>query len=215
MSRLLLFSSLLASAIYASTFVFGPFSGSWAVKACSVALLALLMRRHSLLAVGLLLGSIGDALLDFDQQHFMAGLIAFLLGHLVYTVCFWRAGRRIPGPGRQAALLLCAAVFLTWLWPRLGALQGPVAVYFAAITAMVLASFRVGGWVAVGALLFLASDALLAAERFGLRIPLRDWIVWFPYYFGQLSIATGYLRSQSATPLTPDASPDGHGWAEP
>lgn len=205
MPRLLLLLSLLASAGYASTFAHGAFPGSWAVKASSVALLAVLARHHPLLATGLLLGSIGDALLDLDPHYFLAGLVAFLAGHVLYALCFWRHGRKVPGLIPQAAVLLVAAIFIAWLWPGLGALRVPATCYFAAITVMVVASLRVGGWVSVGALLFLASDALLAADRFRLGIPLRDWLVWIGYYGGQLSIALGFLRSRRATAVNAEA----------
>lgn len=200
MSRPLLLISLVASAIYASTFALGAFPGSWAVKASSVALLALLARRTPLLAIGLLLGSIGDALLDLDQKYFTAGLGAFLVGHLVYALCFWRTGRKLVGPAHLGGILLFAAALLQWLWPTLGAMRIPVTCYFAAITIMALMSVRVGGWALVGALLFLASDALLATDRFRLAIPLRDWLVWFTYYGGQVGIAIGVLRARSGKP---------------
>jgi uncharacterized membrane protein YhhN len=204
MSRLLLLISVVASAIYASSFVLGPFSGMWAVKAFAVALLAVWARRYRLLAIGLLLGSIGDALLDLDPKYFVAGLVAFLVGHAVYALCFWRSGRGTPGPIPQITVLLFAGVFIAWLWPSLGAMRIPAACYFAAITMMALASLRVGGWVAIGALLFLASDAMLATDRFRLEIPLRDWLVWSTYYCGQLGIALGFVRSQSVTVVAPE-----------
>ena len=208
-SRRLLLLSLLASAAYASTFRYGTFPGAWAVKASSVALLAAVARRHRLLAAGLLCGATGDALLDLDARYFLAGLVAFLAGHVLYGLCFWRHGRRVAGPVRQAGLLMVAAAFIAWLWPDLGPMRLPATCYFAAITAMVLASFRVGGWVSAGALLFLASDALLATDRFRIGIPLRDWLVWFSYYAAQLAIAIGYLRARMATEARPrpDAGP--------
>lgn len=198
MSRRLLLVSLAASAAYASTFVLGGFPGSWAVKASSVALLAALARRHRPLAAGLLCGATGDALLDLDPNYFLAGLVAFLAGHVLYALCFWRHGRRAAGPLAQAGVLLVATGFIAWLWPSLGVMRLPATCYFAAITAMVLASLRVGGWVSAGALLFLASDAVLATDRFRAGIPLRDWLVWSSYYGGQLAIALGFLHSRSA-----------------
>ncbi len=173
-----------------------------------MALLAALARRHRLLAAGLLFGATGDALLDLDPKYFLAGLVAFLAGHLLYAMCFWRHGRRVVGPLPQAGLLLVATAFIAWLWPSLGAMRLPATCYFAAITAMVLASLRVGGWVSAGALLFLASDALLATDRFRVGIPLRDWLVWSSYYGGQLAIALGFLYSRSAAIAGARGSPD-------
>jgi len=191
--RFLLPMSLLLSGVYAMTFACGAFPGAWLVKALSVALLALASRRYGLLSFALLLGSIGDALLDLDSSYFSFGLAAFLLGHITYTACFLRIaanGRHVGW--QQSVTVLGAGLFLVWLWPVLGELRLAVLCYFVAITLMVLSSFRVGGWVLVAPLLFLASDALLATHRFRLPIAMRDWWVWGTYYSGQFAIAVGY-----------------------
>ena len=194
MPRVPLLLSILCSAVYSSSFVLGSFPGRWAVKAASITLLAFLARKYPLLALALALGSVGDALLDISSAYFVYGLVAFLLGHVVYTICFMRTGRLRPGGLAAVGLVIYSAVFVVWLWPSLGAMRVPVLIYIAAITAMAATSFRVGGWVAVGAVLFLISDSLLAANRFKMEIPLRDWLVWLTYYGGQVAIALGYLK---------------------
>jgi alkylglycerol monooxygenase len=192
--RSALCASLLLSGIYAATFVWGAFPGAWLVKALCVALLAFASRRHGLLALALALCSIGDALLDLDARYFAFGLAAFLLGHLTYAACFLRVEARARQVGWQWAIAVGAGLFLTWLWPELAEMRLAVLCYFAAITLMVLSSFRPGGWVLVGALLFLLSDALLATHRFRMPLPLRDWWVWGTYYAGQFAITAGYAR---------------------
>jgi uncharacterized membrane protein YhhN len=85
-----------------------------------------------------------------------------------------------------------------WIVPSVGALAVPVVLYICALTAMVstaiLARFR-QRWVAVGAILFLVSDSLLAVHKFKEPVPLRDYLVWSTYYLGQCGIALGYLSS--------------------
>lgn len=184
--------SLLLSAVYTATIPMGHFPGRWSVKAGSVAALAWMARRYPLLALALACGSVGDALLDLSPAYFVPGLVAFLCGHIAYTAWFLRSGRKTPAGAY--ALILYAALFLAWLWPSLGALRFPVLAYVAAITTMAITSFRVGGWVAAGAVLFLVSDSLLAANRFRTPLPLRDWLVWLTYYCGQLAIAYGFCR---------------------
>jgi hypothetical protein len=74
-----------------------------------------------------------------------------------------------------------------------------------AITAMVVSSIGArlpGVWVPVGAVLFLISDAILAANRFKTPIPGRDYLVWGTYYFGQMLIALAYVTQWSAAPET-------------
>ena len=197
--------SLVCSAIYTSTFELGKFPGRWIIKTASIALFAYVVRRYPILALALLFGALGDALLDLSSQLFVAGLIAFLCGHIVYTICFTRTGVEKHGRGPLIGLALFSAIYLAWLWPSLGAMRLPVIFYVGAITVMAITSFRVGGWVAIGAILFLLSDSLLAANRFKAPIPLRDYLIWFTYYFGQMAIALGYLRSRSAIAATKPA----------
>lgn len=91
---------------------------------------------------------------------------------------------------------------LAALWRRVGpSLRIPIAVYVAAILAMgisALTTFHL--WVIAGAVLFMASDGLLAAERFLLAAisPHRVWMryaVWVLYYAAQLAITLGFLLS--------------------
>lgn len=192
--------SISCSAIYALTIPIGSFPGRWAVKAASIAALAVMARKYPLLALALAFGALGDALLDIDLGLFVFGLVAFLCGHLVYTVVFARSGQQDPGHLPGLALVMYAGVFVWWLWPSLGSLRIPVMVYIAAITAMAAMSFRVDKWVAAGAVLFLISDSILAANRFKTTLPMRDWLVWLTYYAGQLAIACGYLARQARRP---------------
>ncbi len=189
---MMLVLSLLCSAIYTVTIATGPFPGRWVVKTASIAALAFMVRRYPMLALALAFGSLGDALLDLSPSFFVAGLIAFLIGHIVYTICFLKTPQKVSWS--SAAVVIYAGVFLAWLWPSLGAMRVPVLCYIAAITTMVVMSLRIGGWVAAGAILFLLSDSLLAANRFKIELPMRDWLVWLTYYGGQLGIAIGYLR---------------------
>lgn len=184
--------SLLLSAIYTATISAAPFPGRWAVKAMAVALLALLVRKDRLPASALLLGALGDALLELGPVYFVHGLLAFLGGHVVYTIGFLRAGRRRLPLAAPVILALYAAAFAFWLWPHLGALQAPVVVYMAAITAMAASSFRLRPLAAAGAGLFLVSDSLLAAGRFVSPVPAGDFLIWITYYSAQSLIAFSY-----------------------
>ena len=82
------------------------------------------------------------------------------------------------------------------MWPNVGSLTVPVAVYMCAITAMVvtaiLARFS-NPWVVCGAILFVVSDSLLAIDKFKTPVPFRDVLVWSTYYLGQFGIASGFL----------------------
>ncbi len=194
MQARLLAISILCSAIYTATIATGGFTGRAVVKALAIAVLAFVVRRHPILAAGLLLGSIGDALLESGRRYFVAGLAAFLCGHIAYALHFLRSGRRRIPPAATLALAAYGVLILVWLWPGLGALRLPVALYVAVILTMAATSLRVGGWVAIGAALFVISDSLLAANRFRSPIPYRGYLVWGTYYAAQISIALGSLR---------------------
>jgi uncharacterized membrane protein YhhN len=209
-SRGLLYVSVAASAVYLATARWQPFSGSALVKGCAVGALALLAwraraerRGARVLALALAFCTAGDVLLDLDQRLFAFGLGAFLLAHVTYICLFARNRARgtLFNPRRLAAvfvMLLYSATLSVWIVPSVGGLAVPVILYICALTAMVcmaiLGRFR-QPWVAVGAVLFLISDSLLAIHKFKTPVPLRDVLVWSTYYCGQCGIALGYLAS--------------------
>jgi len=161
-------------------------------------------RDAGLLALGLTLSTAGDVLLDLDPNLFVFGLGAFLLAHLAYVSLFVRNRARPfhPGVPRLAAVLLvlaCAAALSVWIVPSVGGLAVPVVLYICALTAMVSTAILAGfekPWVALGAVLFLISDSLLAIDKFKAPVPVRDVLVWVTYYFGQCGIAFGFLAAK-------------------
>jgi len=212
-SRPLLYISAAASIVYFLTERWQPYAGSALLKGCVVGALALLALRSrgqrrdaGVLALALAFSAAGDILLDLDPRFFAFGLGAFLLAHLTYITLFVRnrtAGVRLD-PAHLAAVLLIlvySATLSVWIVPSVGGLAVPVVLYICALTTMVstaiLARFR-QPWVAVGAILFLISDSLLAIHKFKTPVPLRDYLVWITYYLGQCGIALGYLGSEPA-----------------
>ena len=186
------------------------------VKTASTALLALLVLIEGgplLLVAALALSAAGDALLAHEgERPFLGGLAGFLAAHLVYVALFMTTSAGVAifvtEIWRAALALLAlagAAVMLRLLWPGVGsALRMPVAAYVAAIVAMVSSALTVPSLaVAIGAMLFMASDAILASERFMLSpgSPHRAWAgpaVWVLYYLAQLAITLGFLLPSAA-----------------
>ncbi len=209
-SRLLLYVSIAASAVYLVTAPWQPFPGSAVAKGCAVGALAVMAlqsrgerRGAGVLALALAFSAAGDVLLDLAPEMFAFGLGAFLLAHVTYICLFVRnrtAGLRLDWQRVAAVLviLLYSGVLSAWIVPSVGDLALPVVLYICALTTMVctaiLARFR-QRWVAVGAILFLISDSLLAIHKFKEPVPLRDYLVWSTYYLGQCGIALGYLAS--------------------
>lgn len=156
--------------------------------------------------LGLLLGLVGDVLLLPQVDRFVPGLVAFLLGHLAYSVAFLGAGLRtgatVVGLLVAAALVLAVGLpILRAVRSRHPALAAPVAAYLA-VTGLVV-TCAVGGlhrpyWPgpalgAVGALLFAGSDAVLGWGRFVRPLPGQRLLVMVPYHLGQALIVLGLL----------------------
>jgi uncharacterized membrane protein YhhN len=147
-------------------------------------------RFATCILVGLVLGAIGDIALLFERG-FIAGLVAFLLGHLAYTV---GVAQVVPIDHWANLLALApiaaAAIAIVWLWPHAGAMKLPVAAYVVAIVAMVIAAIALGDTrFLIGAVLFFASDLAVARDKFvAPGVINRAW--GLPaYYAGQLLIA--------------------------
>ncbi len=154
--------------------------------------------------VGLGFGAIGDVLLlGRGSRAFLAGLVAFLLGHLAYiagAAALVPVGEWPDAAGAYAALPLAAGgAALAWMWPRLGALRVPVIAYAATIAATVvgaIAAFRADALPApqrtlllAGAVLFFVSDLAVARDRFVARGFVNRLWGLPAYYAGQLLIA--------------------------
>lgn len=160
-------------------------------------------------AIGMVLSLVGDVCLMLPGDLFVPGLVAFLLAHIAYIVAF------APGSGgkaRAAAFALVAVVAaanLFGLLPRVdAALKIPVVAYtvvLAAMAAFALARAwtptmasalpRSARWAAIGAVLFMTSDSLLAWDRFGGGISMSALLVLGTYYAAQWCIARSVERA--------------------
>lgn len=142
-----------------------------------------------LVLAGLCLSLLGDALLlSARRPAFLAGLVAFLLAHVAYAAAF--APRSATPPWVALPILAALVAVLRWLWPHLGGMKGPVVAYTLVISAMLHLALGVARWqVPVGAILFYASDLLVARDRF-VRPGLSNRVAGLPaYYAAQLLFA--------------------------
>jgi uncharacterized membrane protein YhhN len=206
-----LWLSAACSLVYFITKSWQPYPGSIALKALSIAPLAWLAFQHLpaperwWLGTALSFATLGDILLDLPGNYFVQGLAAFLVTQLLYAGLFarhWQRPLRLPALG--IVVLLFSLTLTIWMLPGLGKLTIPVLCYIGALTLMaesaILANFK-QRWIVWGAILFLLSDSLIGVNRFKLALPLRDYLVWATYYFGQCGITLGYLREKGQEPL--------------
>lgn len=217
---------ILAAASLALVYEFRWASGacaSWprsAAKTASVALLALAGWAAAapwLIVAGLVFGAAGDlALSRPGPQAFLAGMGAFAAGHLAYALAFAAAplfhlagqaggSAWAPAPSDLAALALLGLLLAStefWLAPRTGALRGPVRAYVGVIGLMAAAALVPAGpgkdALRLGVALFVASDLMLALERFVIAAPSARralaLALWPAYWAGQALILLGSLK---------------------
>ena len=130
------------------------------------------------------------------SDRFVAGLAAFLVGHLLFIAAFRSTGARLRWPPAPP-LAIVAGVSLSVLWPHLGGLEAPAVVYTLALSGMAWWAWsawlerRAGGslMAAAGATVFLLSDAALAANRFRAPFAGADLLVLGTYYLAIWMIA--------------------------
>jgi uncharacterized membrane protein YhhN len=112
-------------------------------------------------------------LLSHARRFFLAGLFAFLLGHVAYVIAFLARGVAAGGALASAPVVLVVIVVVgRWLLPRVqGGMRGPVLAYMAVISLMVVAAAATVAHhrsvaIALGAPAFFLSDLAVARDRF-------------------------------------------------
>ena len=207
-SRLLIFVSAAASLTY---LVVRPLTaGDWPVvfAVLSTLLLAVVgFRVTALLGVALAVSCLGDFLLGVrrlgsldGESLFLLGLGSFLVAHLVYIAMFRKyrmAEWRKPGAVRVLGVLTILVVLGTILGilrDSLGPLLIPVVVYSLVLSGMGISAMLadLGTPLAgIGALFFIASDAMIAISKFRGPFPGHEPLIWITYYAAQFLILLG------------------------
>jgi uncharacterized membrane protein YhhN len=163
------------------------------------------LARRWILA-GLAASLAGDVALLWPERGFLPGLLCFLAAHLCYLVAFTRRTRLAARRGPFVAYALVAGAILAALWPGVPApLRVPVLVYVVALAAMAAQAAVLwrsgaprGAVLALGGALFVASDALLATNRFAGPLPLASLWVLATYWSAQWCIASALAPGPGA-----------------
>ncbi len=155
-------------------------------------------KSTALLLAALAFSLAGDVFLMQPGDYFIPGLAAFLVAHAFYIALFrqdapWFANRR----ALQGVLAVGAGMYAV-LWSHLpdAGLQVAVAAYITVIclmTSQALGRARTLGEaaaarVALGACIFMASDALIAVNKFLMPVPLASFWILVTYFAAQLLI---------------------------
>ena len=157
---------------------------------------------------------LGDVVLMFDSFNkniFLIGLLAFLVAHLIYIRFFSliRMGERIK---LKPVLILLVVVYYSGLifllFNDLHELKIPVIVYGFIISTMFLLALHMlfiknkeaGKMMILGALLFIASDSILAINKFYEPFEYAGIAIMLTYGIAQLLITLGAVRYITSAP---------------
>ncbi|RZL17558.1 MAG: lysoplasmalogenase [Pedobacter sp.] len=160
---------------------------------------------------GLFFGLLGDCFLMFvhlNSNLFMLGLVAFLIGHLLYISAFYLDYKWNPAIEKSAtriALVVFGAFCLGFyflLRPHLGGMKIPVMIYAFVISLMAIMAVnrkgRVGSLsfklILAGAILFLISDSLLAYNKFVKPFQGAGLAIMATYMLAQYLITVGAIE---------------------
>lgn len=185
-------------------------------KPTATALLIIMVFRHASAGIyaraiiaGLAFAFAGDFFLMLPGDYFLYGLICFLLTHCAYIYALTRDARPFGSWPVFAGFAVVALLMVAGLWNAVpGAMRLPVAVYAAALAFMAAQAVSRAGEMsqgtpiaaaarlaAIGGVLFLISDTILAYGRFRFVVPAQSlWVLGF-YYAAQWLFA----RSSYAT----------------
>ena len=182
-------------------YVFKPLTLALLVAAACVAELG---DAKPWVVAALVLGLLGDVGLMLSSGRtdppFLAGLAAFLLGHVCYLVGFARTGLR-PVDVLAGVLIAVGVAALTLPQVLRGARRSAgrpfalvvagYATLLAAMTALAVGTGIVA--TAIGGALFLVSDTLIARRRFVAEVRHGDLLVMVTYHLAQALILIGLI----------------------
>ncbi len=176
----------------------------YTLKPLTILLIIVAVGLHSplnnyatVIIAGLSLSLLGDIFLMLRNQKFIAGLVSFLLAHLLYIYAFYLQLNEQLQWLHLLYFSLPGAAYYAYLYNGLGKLKIPVLVYVTAIVMMAFFSFEVylstGSVYAlaafVGAIIFMISDATLALNKFKQPFHAAQLIILSTYYVAQWAIA--------------------------
>jgi sterol desaturase/sphingolipid hydroxylase (fatty acid hydroxylase superfamily)/uncharacterized membrane protein YhhN len=152
----------------------------------------------------------GDVFLMLPGNYFIPGLASFLVAHVFYLALF-RQGQ-CWFPSRRAMLVVAGvgAVMYGVIWGGLGDPVLKIAVLAYVCVISLMASQAIGRatvladaparWVALGACVFMVSDALIAINKFVTPVPLASLWILATYYCAQLLIVHNASHHQTTPP---------------
>jgi len=216
-SNIILNSFIGFSLVYLSFLFFGNENTAWFLKPFLLPFLLLAVyfqERFStkkILLTALTLSWVGDIILMFADKgelYFIAGLIAFLLSHIFYIILFSKQLKIYLKKSKiifwvgVTAIAFYLIVMMLILLPSLGDLKIPVFVYALTISIMLLFALKgflnwqkpANSYILIGAIVFVASDSLLAFDKFYAPLQHSSLLIMTTYLLAQYLIVIGILK---------------------
>ena len=205
------------SSVYLLLIILGREDISWFLKPFLIPFLFLAVYScgnfpsKKFLLLALTFSWMGDVVLLFAYKaeiYFIIGLIAFLISHIAYIVLFSKQ-LRINSSRNKAvfwvgitAIIVYLILMLSILLPTLGDLKIPVFVYAIILSTMLLFAFKgylkwskpAGGYILLGAVIFVSSDSILAFNKFYEPIRFSSFLIMATYLLAQYLIIVGILK---------------------
>lgn len=148
---------------------------------------------------------LGDVFLmyqDVNSIYFIVGLLSFLTAHVLYILVFRKTNNGFkPKPFTHATgflMIIYGVLLLMMLWPGLGPMKIPVTLYTGVILLMALSALyrKADGanLILIGAILFVASDSLLAINKFNDPFTGARFWTMATYILAQFIITAGMIN---------------------
>lgn len=205
------------SIIYLLIIFIGREDAAWYLKPFLLPFLILAVYVHErfntqrILLTALILSWIGDIILMFADNgklYFIAGLIAFLLSHISYIKLFSKQLKIYLKKSKiifwigVTAIAFYLIVMMLILLPSLGDLKIPVFLYALTISIMLLFALKgflnwqkpANIYILIGAIVFVASDSLLAFDKFYAPLQYSSILIMATYLIAQYLIVDGILK---------------------
>jgi uncharacterized membrane protein YhhN len=166
-------------------------------------------RLNGIMFAGLIFSWAGDVILEFSKINadmFVAGLLCFLMAHIMYFTVFIATPGKNSILGNQLWMLVPVLIYgiglVSFLYADLAEMKLPVIIYAIIILLMLSGAInrsekvnRRSYWlVLTGALLFVISDSAIAVNKFSLPFKSSGLVIMSTYAIAQYLIVTGYVN---------------------
>ena len=161
------------------------------------------LKYQIFIVLGLLFSLLGDFFIIFPEKHFKKSLIAFLFGHVCYITAFIVSSKFQLTYWIFLPIAVADFIYLKYILSYSGKMRIPVSIYIVVIANM--------GWLALerfnstptlgtflaamGALLFMISDGVLALNKFRKPFFSAELIVLSTYFIAQWLLAISVIKA--------------------